>query len=67
MASLDQVRSFSRPSFLADLMAQLRAVAERRATARALGALSDRELGDLGLERADIADIAAGRRPAHRV
>jgi uncharacterized protein YjiS (DUF1127 family) len=42
-----------------DLFAALVAWNDKRITARELGKLSDRELEDIGLCRADIADVVA--------
>ncbi|UWQ22537.1 DUF1127 domain-containing protein [Jannaschia sp. W003] len=69
MATFDQFRPVyaARPGLLQRLGARIDGWADRRATARALGKLTTRELDDLGLTRADIDAIAAGRRPATRV
>jgi len=66
MASLDTTRttygvaSFASRSgaFVADLANSLRAWNDARITSRALAALTDRELADIGLERGDITRVA---------
>lgn len=47
--------------FFARLRAQREASRTVRATMRELNALSDRDLNDIGISRADIADVARGR------
>jgi len=54
-------------TLLNDIVARLRSWSERRATASALAELNDRQLDDLGLLRVDVASIADGTRPAHRI
>lgn len=44
-----------------DVSAFLMQRREQRRVRRELNAYSDRELGDLGFSRGDIADVAAGR------
>jgi uncharacterized protein YjiS (DUF1127 family) len=48
-------------SVLADIVGRIAAWNDARVTRKALSKLSDRELDDLGLNRGDIDDIAAGR------
>lgn len=45
--------------FFATLFARLAAWNDARVTRRALNALSDRELSDIGLERADIDSVVS--------
>ncbi|PTQ67561.1 DUF1127 domain-containing protein [Celeribacter persicus] len=47
--------------FGAGLFGKLAAYRNAAKTLKALDALSDRELADIGLERGDIADVAYGR------
>lgn len=47
----------SQPTFAARLLAGVREWNELRATRKALSALSDRELADIGLHRGDIGQI----------
>lgn len=47
--------------FFARLRAKREASRTVRATMRELNALSDRDLGDIGISRCDIADVARGR------
>ena len=53
---------FSATRILSDLVAKVAVWNDARVTRKALSALSNRELDDLGLTRGDIDDIAAGRR-----
>ena len=48
--------------FFANLISRVRAAQEARETRRALYALSDRELSDIGITRGDIEAIASGAR-----
>jgi len=45
-------------ALVADLANTLRAWNDARMTSKALAALTDRELSDIGLERGDIASVA---------
>ena len=45
-------------AFVADLANSVRAWNDARVTSKALSALTDRELADIGLERGDIEGIA---------
>lgn len=45
-------------AFVADLANSITAWNDARITSKALAALSDRELSDIGLERGDIQDVA---------
>lgn len=69
MATYDQFRTAptAQSGFSFDVFARIQAWLDRRSTARALSNLSNQQLEDLGLIRADIADIARGMRPAHRI
>lgn len=69
MATFDTFRpaASTRPGFVSELLVRLRGWANRRATARALDELNDRELDDLGLTRGDIRLMAEGARPARRI
>jgi uncharacterized protein YjiS (DUF1127 family) len=49
------------PGVLADIVGRIAAWNDARVTRKALSQLSDRELDDLGLNRGDIDEIAAGR------
>jgi uncharacterized protein YjiS (DUF1127 family) len=49
------------PGVLADIVGRIASWNDARVTRKALSKLSDRELDDLGLNRGDIDDIAAGR------
>lgn len=49
------------PHFFASLVTTLSDWSERRATRRALAQLTDRELDDIGLNRADIDTIVRRR------
>lgn len=51
---------FSATRIMSDLVAKVAAWNDARVTRRALSGLSNRELDDLGLNRGDIDDIAAG-------
>jgi uncharacterized protein YjiS (DUF1127 family) len=53
---------FSATRVLSDLVARIAIWNDARVTRKALSALSNRELDDLGLCRGDIDDIALGRR-----
>jgi uncharacterized protein YjiS (DUF1127 family) len=55
---LGAVSAFGVTSFVERAIASLRSWALARSTAKALDKLSDRELEDIGLMRADIADLA---------
>jgi len=55
---LGAVSALGVTSFVERAYASLRSWALARSTAKALGKLSDRELEDIGLIRADIADLA---------
>lgn len=52
---------FRANSVLADIVGRIAAWNDARVTRKALSQLSDRELDDLGLNRGDIDEIAAGR------
>ncbi|WP_439649894.1 DUF1127 domain-containing protein [Gymnodinialimonas hymeniacidonis] len=52
---------FNATRILSDLVAKVAAWNDARVTRKALSALSNRELDDLGLNRGDIEDIASGR------
>ncbi len=52
---------FNATRIFSDLVAKVAAWNDARVTRKALSALSNRELDDLGLNRGDIEDIAAGR------
>ena len=66
MASLDNTRTGYEiavaanrtVAFVASIGHSIRAWNDARVTARALNALTDRELLDLGLTRSDISDVA---------
>lgn len=51
---------FGAANVLSGLVARIAAWSDARVTRKALNALSDRELDDLGLVRGDIDTIAAG-------
>jgi uncharacterized protein YjiS (DUF1127 family) len=53
---------FRATRILADIVGRIAAWNDARVTRKALAALSDRELDDLGLVRGDIEDIASARR-----
>lgn len=53
--------SAARPSFFATLRQNIAKNRARRATERELNALSDRDLADIGIHRADIHDIVRGQ------
>lgn len=55
---LGAVSALGVTSFVERAIASLRSWTLARSTAKALGKLSDRELEDIGLIRADIADLA---------
>ena len=46
--------------FLSYITARIRSYMRYRASVRALSALSERELSDIGLTRGDIQDVARG-------
>ncbi len=52
---------FSATRILSDLVAMIAGWNDARITRKALSALTNRELDDLGLSRGDIEDIVAGR------
>ena len=52
--------AFSATRTLSDLVARFASWNDARVTRKALNGLSNRELDDLGLNRGDIEDIAAG-------
>lgn len=69
MAAVDTTRTASGLTvgsrlnpLLASLSGAIRAWNDARLTRKALERLSDRELADIGLSRAEIADITAGTR-----
>ncbi|WP_224813839.1 DUF1127 domain-containing protein [Hasllibacter sp. MH4015] len=61
ITNLSHASSLSATRALSTLVARIAAWNDARVTRKALGSLSNRELDDLGLNRGDIDDIAAGR------
>jgi uncharacterized protein YjiS (DUF1127 family) len=58
MADLSIARSHTAPSGLSAIFTAFIAWKDARATRKALSALTDRELEDIGLNRADIGRVA---------
>ncbi|KIT16459.1 DUF1127 domain-containing protein [Jannaschia aquimarina] len=63
MATFDQFRSVvpAPRGFFANLLAAALTWSDRRGTVRALRALTDRELADIGLTRGDVEEMAHRR------
>ncbi|SFI89477.1 DUF1127 domain-containing protein [Jannaschia pohangensis] len=61
MTTFDTYRAAPATNFFSTVLGQLISWNDRRVTKKMLSNLTDRELNDIGLERADIATWSRGR------